>query len=202
MLVVYIATALIPFPPYDQYFVSPLVPFLIPFLAEGLRVTFLAGTRWVVLLAVIAPVFFFAEPNREALAHAPEPYWQLSSYWKVAETIETHSRPDEVVLAFWPGYVFESGRRYFPGLEDHMVYRITTRIGPEARARYHVGSNDQIMHAISTRAVNLLVVGAWMKEFYGNLSPAEIQAFHAAVDANYLLVSKIDDIEVYRRRPL
>src|SRR2546426_143069 len=43
MLVVHTATALIPFPPYDQYFVSPLVPFLVPFLAEGLRVTFQAG---------------------------------------------------------------------------------------------------------------------------------------------------------------
>ena len=201
MLVVYTATALVPFPPYDQYFVSPLVPFLVPFLTEGLRVAFLAGRRWVVLLALIAPIFFLGEPNREALAHGPEPEWQLSSYWKVAETVEAHSSPDEVVLSFWPGYVFESGRRYFPGLEDHMVYRITTRIGPEARARYHVASNDQIMHAIETRAVHLLVIGAWMKEFYGNLSPSEIAAFHAAVDANYSLVSKIGDIEVYRRRP-
>ena len=57
------------------------------------------------------------------------------------------------------------------------------------------------MHAIETRAVHLLVIGAWMKEFYGNLSPSEIAAFHAAVDANYSLVSKIGDIEVYRRRP-
>ena len=82
-----------------------------------------------------------------------------------------------------------------------MVYRITTRIGPEARARYHVASNDEIMRAIETRAVNLLVIGAWMKEFYASLSPSEIEAFHAAVNANYSLVSKIGEIEVYRRHP-
>src|SRR5207245_5613829 len=81
-----------------------------------------------------------------------------------------------------------------------MVYRITTRIGPEARTSYHVASNDEIMRAIETRAVSLLVVGAWMKEFYAGLSPSETEAFHALVDANYSLVSKIGDIEVYRRR--
>ena len=38
MLLVYIVTAAIPFPMFDQYFTSPLLPFMVVFIAEGLRV--------------------------------------------------------------------------------------------------------------------------------------------------------------------
>ena len=63
--------------------------------------------------------------------------------------IEANSRPDEIVLAFWPGYIFESGRRYLPGLENNFVYRIMNKIAPAERTRYHVISHDQVMSAIS-----------------------------------------------------
>ena len=57
MVVVYTAAALVPFPPYDQYFDSPLVPFLLPFVAEGLRVVSHLQRRWLVLLGLFAPLF-------------------------------------------------------------------------------------------------------------------------------------------------
>jgi hypothetical protein len=86
-------------------------------------------------------------------------------------------------------------------LEDHFVYRIMNKISPEERARYHVISKDQVMCAINRRTVNVLVVPSRLIEYYTDLSPSEIQEFHAAVDANYSVVSKIKDIAVYRRRP-
>lgn len=67
MLVVYTATAFLPFPPADQYFESPLVPFLIPFVAEGLRVTFRAGTKWMVFAAALAPLLFLHDVRRGAV---------------------------------------------------------------------------------------------------------------------------------------
>lgn len=200
ILAVYTVTALIPFPPYLQYFDGPLVPFMLPFVAEGLRVALRAGKHWLVLLAVVAPILCLAEIRAETATTSSDPWWRLTSYRQVTEVIEANSRPDDVVLSFWPGYVFESGRRYFPGMEDQFVYRITNMISPEARARYHVVSTDDVTKAISTRAVPLLVVGAWMPEYYRNLTPAERQAFHAAVDANYSLVSQTDGVAVYRRR--
>jgi len=202
MLVVYTAVALTPFPPYDQYFDGPLVPFLIPFVAEGLRIMFRSAKKWVVVLAVIAPILFVLEIGWETAQNSRNPVWQLSCYHEVTQVIQSNTRPDEVVLSFWPGFVFESGRRYFPGLEDHFVYRIMTKISSEERARYRVVSKEQIMSAITKGAVNVLVIPPLIVEYYDDLSPAEMEQFHAAVDANYSLVGKVRDIAIYRRRPL
>lgn len=200
MLVVYAVTALIPFPPYLQYFDGPLVPFMLPFVVEGLRLAFRAGKQWLVVLAVVAPILCLIEVRAETATTSSDAWWRLASYRQVTEAIEANSQPNDVVLSFWPGYVFASGRRYFPGMEDQFVYRITNMISPEARKRYHVVSTDQVMTAISTRAVPLVVVGAWMPEYYRNLTPGERQALRTAVDANYSLVSQTDGVTVYRRR--
>jgi Dolichyl-phosphate-mannose-protein mannosyltransferase len=201
MLVVYVVTVLLPFPPYDQHFDSPLVPLLIPFVAEGLRVTFRAGRKRVIALALAAPLLFAVEIGRETAQNSGHPVWQLSSYGEITRVVEANSGADEVVMSFWPGYLFESGRRYFPGLEDHFVYRIMNKISPEERARYHVISKDQVMRAITGRETNLLVVPQWILEYYHALSPHEIEEFHEAVDANYSLVSEIRGVAIYRRRP-
>jgi len=200
MLVVYTATALIPFPPYDQYFDSPLLPFLIPFMAEGLRVAFSRGRSWVVLLTAAALIFSLGEITREAGENSAEPFWQLPSYRQVTKLIEANSSPDDCVLSLWPGWVFESGRRYFPGLEDQFVFRIMNVISPEARARYHVVSRDDVVRVVSTRAAHLLVLARW-SEYFNGMSPGEVEAFYTTVQANYALVSKIDDVEIYRRLP-
>jgi hypothetical protein len=201
MLVVYSTTVLLPFPPYDQHFVSPLVPLTIPFVAEGLRVTIQARRKRVIALALAAPILFAVEIGWETARNSWHPLWQLSSYREVTRVVEVNSAPDEVVLSFWPGFVFESGRRYFPGLEDHFVYRVMNKVGPEERARLHIISKDQVMRAITDGETNLLVIHPWILEYYHNLSPAEIQEFHQAVDARYSLVSNINRVEIYRRRP-
>ena len=201
MLVVYLATVLIPFPPYDQHFVSPLVPLTIPFVAEGLRVTFQAGRKRVITLALVAPVLFAIEIGKETAQNSWHPVWQLSCYREVTRVVEANSRPDEVVMSFWPGFVFESGRRYFPNLEDHFVYRVMNKISPEERARYHVISKDQVMRAINNRETNLLVVPQWIIEYYHDLSPHEIEEFQKAVDASYSSITNIEGVQIYHRRP-
>lgn len=198
MLVVYTVTAFLPFPPADQYFESPLVPFLIPFVAEGMRVTFRAGTKWMVLAAVLAPFLFVHDINRGAVEYAGAPESQLSSYRRITQAIEANTAPDDIVLSFWPGYVFESGRRYFPGAENHFAYYINGKITSEERSRYHVVSNNQIISALSARAVGVLVTSPWL--FDRNLRPSELNAFRATLDDNYLLVERIGSLAIYRRR--
>ncbi len=66
MLLVYVATASIPFPVFDQYFTSPLLPFLVVFIAEGLRVAFRFRTASVLVLIVLAPILFFRGIKDEA----------------------------------------------------------------------------------------------------------------------------------------
>jgi hypothetical protein len=102
------------------------------------------------------------------------------------------------VLSFWPGYVFESGRRYFPDAENHFAYYITDKLRAEDRSRYHVASKDVIINAVSARAVSLVVTSAWI--FDKHLTSTELQAFHAALNDNYSLVDKIGAVEIYRLR--
>ncbi len=201
MLLTYLGTILLHFPPYDQYYDSPLVPLLIPFVAEGLRVTFQVGRKRVIALALATPILFAVEIGRETAQNSGHPVWQLSCYREVTRVVEANSSPDEIVMSFWPGFVFESGRRYFPNLEDHFVYRVMNKISPEERARYHVISKDQVMRAITGRETNLLIVPQWIIEYYHDLSPREIEEFHEAVDANYSLLTEIRGIAIYRRRP-
>jgi len=199
MLLVYIITATLPLPAGDQYFDSPLTPFLIPFLAEALRVIFRSRRKWVVVgLAVLAPIIFFRETKRGAAEFAVNVDSQLSSFRQVTQAIEANSNADDVVLSFWPGYVFESGRRYFPGSEDDFNYYIANEVSPEARARYHLVSKDEIMNVVSNRAVAVLVTSPYI--FDNHLSPAELQTFRADVNANYSLVTRIGANEVFRRR--
>jgi hypothetical protein len=201
MLLVYVGSALIPFPPFDQYFDSPLVPFLIPFVAEGLGVAFRSGTRLAVGCLVLAPILFLSELDRDAAQCSSAPALRLSSYQKVTRVIEANSNADDVVLSFWPGYVFESGRQYFSGSENKFNYSITPKMSSAERSKYHIVSRDGIMNALSTRTVSLLITyPRVLDNLDDNLSSSELQAFHAVVDGNYSLLATVDDIEVYRRR--
>jgi hypothetical protein len=201
MLVVYTLTTLLPFPPYDQHFVSPLVPLLIPFVAEGLRVTFQAGSKRIIALAVIAPLLFTFEIGMETARNSWHAVWRLSNYREVTQVVEANSSPDDEIISFWPGFVFESGRRYFPGLENHFVFRIVNKISGQERERYHVPAKDDILRAIANRETSVLIIHPWILEYYHDLSPDELQEFHAAVKANYSLVSTIQEVEIYKRMP-
>ena len=202
MLAVYFVTVLTPFPPYDQHFVSPLVPLLIPFVAEGLRVTFQVGGRRVIALALAAPLLFAVETGRETRQNSGHPVWQLSCYREVTKIVEENSRPDEIVMSFWPGFVFESGRRYVPGLENHFVYRIMNKISANEQRRYHVASQDQIMSAVASGVPELLIIHPWILEYYHDLTSSEIQEFRVAVDANYFMISEVRGIAIYRKKPV
>jgi hypothetical protein len=202
MLIAYVATALIPYPTFDQYFDGPLVPLLVPFVAEGLRLG-LGCKKWkIVALALLASVLVLAEVRRDAGFYLTPGEWSMRQYRQVTDAIESNSRPGDLVLSFSPGYVFESGRHYLPGLTNNFVYHIMSLITPQERSRYHVISQEQIMQSILARAPEVIVTARQrcMAEYYANLSPEEVQALHAAMDENYSLVSKIEAVEVYRRR--
>ena len=199
MLLVYIVTAAIPFPMFDQYFTSPLLPFLVVFIAEGLRVT-LRRPLSVLLLAVLAPVLFFYGLKREAAEYAPAANQQRSSFRRVTGVLEANSLEKDVVLSIWPGYVFEAGRQYFPGSENQFNYDIGYKISPEARKRYHLLSKAKVIDAISTRAMDVYISSTSKYYLEATMSPGELQAYRAALSANYALVGGSDGVEVYRRR--
>ncbi len=200
MLLVYVAIASIPFPVFDQYFTSPLLPFLVVFIAEGLRVAFRFRMASVVLLAVLVPILFFRGIRGEAAEYGSAPSLQLSSFRNVTQVLEANSREDDVVLSIWPAYVFESGRRYFPGSENHFNYGVAYKISPAARMRFHVLSKDEVFQAISTGAVDVFIPSSSKYYLDDTMSPSELRAFHTALDANYVPVGGDDGVKVYRRR--
>jgi hypothetical protein len=200
MAATYTATALTVFPPFDQYFESPLLPLLIPFLAEGLRVVLVSKKNWAIALALIVPLAFRFELSVDAIVGPAGPY-PLSSFREVSGAIRAHSAPDDVVLSFWPGYVFESGRRYFPGMEDQFAIRMMNKLSPAEKARFHIPSNDDLMKAIRGREVRLVVVHPWIEEYYHNLTPQQTEDFKTTLDENYLPVARVGEVSVYQARP-
>jgi hypothetical protein len=201
LLLVFAATSLIPFPPYDQYFVTPLVPFFIPFLAEVFRTTMAHGKKIIFVLAALAPVLFAYGLRREVWEYSRNPEWKVSSCLKVTAAVKSNSSPSDVVLSLFPGYVFESGRQYFPGLEDQFTFRIIDKIGPDVATRYHIVSKETILRAVA-RGVAKVIVISRSSEYFNSLSAEDIQNLQTAINSNYSLMSDIDSVEVYRRRSL
>jgi hypothetical protein len=198
MLAVYVVVALIPFPPLEQYFVSPLVPLTLPFVAEGFRVSLQSG-RKTAALALVAPVLFSLEIGREARIFSPDSQWRVSSYRAVTQVVEASSSPNDIVLSLYPGYVFESCREYFPGLENQWGLVVTLKTTPTERAHYRIVSTDALLDAVYHRKVSLVVIDPWIAEYYRNLPQMEIEQFRQALLDNYTLLATIDDVKVYRR---
>ena len=204
LLAAYVLTVLCHFPPYDQYFDTPIVPLLVPFVAEGLRVTFASARRHALALAlaVAAPLLMAAEIGRDPWLEGPPAMWHLPVYREVSKSISANSRPNEVVLSFWPGFLFESQRSYFPGMEDQFALRIMNHLTRPQRELYRLTSNQRIMQAITSREFNLLVIHPWIFEYFETLTPDEVEAFHAAVEANYVRIEEISGVCIYRSRSI
>jgi Dolichyl-phosphate-mannose-protein mannosyltransferase len=201
LLLVFAATSLIAFPPYDQYFVTPLVPFFIPFLAEVFRTTIAHRKNIIFVLAALAPVLFAYGLRREVWEYSRNPEWKVSSYHKVTAAVKFNSNPTDVVLSLFPGYVFESGRQYFPGLEDQFTFRIIDKITPDVAARYHIVSKEMILHAVAQGVAEVIVISR-SSEYFNSLSAADVQNLQTTINSNYSMMSEIDSVEVYRRRSL
>jgi hypothetical protein len=199
LLIVFTATSMIAFPPYDQYFITPLVPFFVPFLSEALRVGVSYRRRLLYLVAAGVPLLFAYGLRREVWEYSRNPEWKMSSYREVQRTVESKTGGNDVVLSLFPGYVFESGRRYFPGLEDQFSFRIMDKINPDDAARYHIATKQEIQDAVS-RGIAQIVVISRSSEYFNSLAATDIQNLQAAIDGNYARIGQMDSVEVYRRR--
>jgi hypothetical protein len=131
---------------WKPIFRQPLVPFLICFVAEGLRVLFEHRKRWVVALAVIAPILMVRDIRIIPSEYSNERFLPIPEYRQVARIIEANSPPRGRVISFRPGYIFESGRQYFLGSENQ--YAIDVGSSPQVRAKYHLVSSDELLPAM------------------------------------------------------
>jgi hypothetical protein len=200
LLLVFAATSLLAFPPYDQYFITPLVPFFIPFLAEALRTTIARRKKIIFVFATLAPILFAYGLRREVWEYSRNPEWKMNSYRKVTAAVESNSSASDVVLSLFPGYVFESGRQYLPGLEDQFTFRILDKIREDQAARYHIALKGNILDAVS-RGVAQVIVISRSSEYFNSLSKADVQNLQSAIEGRYTRIAERDSVEVYRLRP-
>lgn len=199
MMVVYGATCLAPIPMFAQYFDGPILPFLIFFVLEGLRVAYRAAGKWMLPIAAIAAFLCWHGVSAEVSQYARRSL-QMPAYREVAQAVRDNSREGATVLSLWPGYVFESGRRCFPGAEDEFGYQVARVAGPEASARYHLISGTDIVRALAAGIPDIYIPADYYRYLSFTMSNDEQQALSRAVDANYVLAAKVDDVEIYRRR--
>lgn len=199
MMVVYAATALIPFPLFDSYYSNPLVPFLVLFVAEGVRRIVSARRAAIALTVLIAAVLCVRDVPAEMREYTRSPYQQLSTYWKVTQAVEANSAREDVVLSFWPGFIFESGRQYLPGAENHFGFDVASRVDEPVRNRYHLVSMKELVRALSAGAADVVVLRPQLiASNFRSPAAADVAAFRNAVAANYSLVWSLYDISVYR----
>src|SRR5437764_14274558 len=74
------------------------------------------------------------------------------------DLVRINSNSADLVVSFWPGYVFQSGRPYLPGLEDNFSSRITTKVSSGLRTRYHLVSPGEVTRSISSASAAVLVL--------------------------------------------
>jgi hypothetical protein len=155
-------TNLLPTPSYPQYFVT-LIPFLAIATIELIELLGISAhirqPRFLAVAAVIVIV-----PAALSLNHRIEPNTtrpRISGVAAVSRAVDRHARDGEVVLAFWPGFIFESHVRQISGLESDFAPSAVanSHLSAARAAEYHMISSRQMVEAIRTHAVRLVVYG-------------------------------------------
>ena len=158
--------SLLPTPTYPQYF-CVTVPFLAVSLLEllervrpgdrELRIALTGllacGVGAYVLLAAI-DVHRYARGSRPLDA-------RIATVERVASVVQANTRTGERVLASWPGYLFGTHARPYPGLENDFSPRNASTISPEEAHRYRLATIADVERAIRARRTRLVVFRLW-----------------------------------------
>ncbi|MCP4571017.1 MAG: hypothetical protein GY838_01570 [bacterium] len=194
---VYVLFCLAPDPVYAQYFGAPLASLALPLIMVTLL--HLGGTRWerraVVAGALVvlgAGVFFVGRPGMD-----DDPAWSFENYHAVAAEIRSHSEQDDVVFSLWPGYVFESGRRFVPGMENHFAIGVSAGLGGADRTLFRIPNHRSVTAALKTRTPRMAVFGTWTHEIDLALDNPQMGLLLGTVQENYEVVKEFGSTSVW-----
>ncbi len=200
LIVSFFSISLIPFPAYIQYFTATIIPFILPLVASSVLIVFNINKKLAYILVPLAILIFSIEYSRNNVTNPENDIWRMETYMSISDFITSKTKGDDQVLSFWPGYVFESRRQYFPGMENHFGLRISSKITEEEHARYRIVQKKDIFNSIVNRKPAAVVVGAWMKDFYLNLDEYEKELFYSELDKGYDVNKEIDGVKIYLLR--
>lgn len=202
--VVHTATCLVPDPVYEQYFLAPLSAMLAPLTIAGIvQLGNLARGRSIVPAAalVLGLALAIVDLKFRHTGMRDAEVWTFDHLERVTRSIQQHSRPDDVVLAFWSGYVFESGRRYLPGMENHFAIGVSERLTPEENLHFRVAGKESIYRALHVRRPAVLVLGAWMYEINTTIDQRDLPAIVDEMNRQYGLAEAFGETKVLVPRP-
>ncbi|MDQ1459696.1 MAG: hypothetical protein QOI08_1180 [Actinomycetota bacterium] len=155
-------TNLLPTPSYAQYFVT-LIPFLAVATIELVQLLDIsARVREQRFLAIAALILVVpAAWSFHVVTSADSTELRISDARAVARAVDRVAHRDEVVLSFWPGFIYESHVRQFPGLESDFAPFVlsNTHLSPARAAEYHMLSTAGMKQAINSHAVRVIVFG-------------------------------------------
>jgi hypothetical protein len=87
------------------------------------------------------------------------PNWTLDMVIMVSKAIDQFATPNEQVVSFWPGYIFSSKARPYPGFENDFAWVITDKLTSDERAKYHITARSAIEADFAAHASRIAVVG-------------------------------------------
>jgi len=202
--IVHTVTCLFPDPVHERYFTGPLAPMLAPLAVLGMvdlarrlgrPTTLVAGV--VVLAAVLSVVDLQLRKtgiNRDEV-------WSFEHLDEVSANIESRTDPGDMVLSFWSGYVFETGRRFVPGMENHFALGVSEKLTLNEQVTYHIAGKEVLLKAILTKAPKVIVLGAWMHEVNTTLEQKDLPLLLQELDNNYEIAWMKGEVKVLVRKP-
>jgi hypothetical protein len=155
-------TNLLPTPSYAQYFVT-LIPFLAVATIELVQLldvsAYVREQRFLAIAALILIVP--AAWSFHVVTSADPTELRISDARAIARAVDRVAHKGDVVLSFWPGFIYESEVRQLPGLEsDFAPFVISnTHLSAGRAAGYHMLSTDGMKQAITSHAVRVIVFG-------------------------------------------
>ena len=167
---------ILPTPASMQYF-SMIVPFLI--VAAVLSVSdYLAALQSprqlriahrICAVALISFIAFGLPAFRQYLftghkvpgvnGPADAPNWTLAQVTEVSKAIDSLTRPGEEVVSFWPGYLFASQAKPYPGFENDFGLVVARKLSAAQQDEYHLLTPAAMLEVFDSHRARLIVVG-------------------------------------------
>ncbi len=184
----------LPTPTLTQYYVN-IVPLLA--FAGAKTLSELVDTRWRASCLGLAAYLAFCPFESFWLEIKPMaggwcPY-TIAEWNHLARTIESHTAPNDRVLAWWPGIVTTGHRRLVHGFENNFPYMAWKRLPPAVRERYGVPDSQTVTSAIVAADPALVLLRR--RFFFPDRETYEVQ-----LQAKYELIAEESDFLVYARR--
>lgn len=195
----------LPTPSFVDYFVA-LVPFLVvlfcrlfgALLSLGGAAPIRYGARALAAALLAGYAIFglldyrgFLITGKDVYRDDPLGQARLDDVRRVSAAIDELTEPGAIVMSQWPGYLFETRAAPYPGMENHFWVRVATKLSSERRARFRIGSHQDIRAAVLAAEPDLIVIDRYLQELY---VPQRLLA-----GSRYRLVRQVDGVILYGR---